>query len=95
MDIIVRADIEHILDNIISVCVLHELQGLLHDTVHQVGSGFTHRRVQTSLDNAATMAMTCDVPDACSNGIKHKLGVLWSKLQEDALDDVVAVTVNA
>ena len=40
------------------------------------------------------MTMTGDVTNTGSNSIKDKLGVFWSKLEKDSLDDMVAMTVN-
>lgn len=95
VDILIAADVENILDDVISVGVLHEFQTLLDDAMDQMRSRVAGRRVEASLDDTASVTMTGDIPNTRSDGIKDKLGVLVSEFEEDTLDHVVSVAVDA
>ena len=95
VDVFVSTDVQDVLDDVVSVGILHEWDGTLHNAAYQVCPGLARRRVETPLNDTTSMAVPGYVPNTGSNGVKDKLRVLRAKFQQDTLDDVVAVTVNA
>mmetsp|Transcript_3750 Transcript_3750/g.6632 ORF Transcript_3750/g.6632 Transcript_3750/m.6632 type:complete len:342 (-) Transcript_3750:1825-2850(-) len=95
VDLVVAADVEDILDDVVAVGVLHKLEGLLNDTTHQVGPSGGVAGVETALDHAAPVAVASDVLDTGGDRIEDKLGVLVWKFEQNALDRVVAMRVDA
>lgn len=95
VDILVTADIQNVLDNIITVRILHEFKRLLNNSTNEVRPRLRGRGIEATLNDATTMAMASDIADAVGNSVKHKPGVSMSKLEENTLDDVVAVAINA
>mmetsp|Transcript_17641 Transcript_17641/g.36535 ORF Transcript_17641/g.36535 Transcript_17641/m.36535 type:complete len:441 (-) Transcript_17641:1913-3235(-) len=95
VDIFIGADIQDILDNIVSVSILHKFECLFHNTVHQVRACFTGRGIQATLNDTATVTMTSHITDTVRHGIKDKLGILGTQLEDDALNDMVSMTINA
>lgn len=58
-------------------------------------AGLVGRGVQTALDHAASVTVSSDVTDAGCYSVKDELCVLGTQFEQDALDNVVSVTVDA
>jgi hypothetical protein len=95
VNVIVRADIQNILNDVVSIRVLHELQRLVHDTTHQVGTSWTYWRVQTALDNAASVSVAGDITNTFSDSIEDEFCMLVTQLQKDPLNYMISVAINA
>mmetsp|Transcript_2344 Transcript_2344/g.5154 ORF Transcript_2344/g.5154 Transcript_2344/m.5154 type:complete len:208 (+) Transcript_2344:450-1073(+) len=93
--LVVAAYVEHVLHDIVSVRVLHQLQALLDDAVDEVRPRGRVARVETPLDHAAAVPVPSNVLDGRGHSVEYKLGPLIRKFQEYPLDGVVAVRVDA
>lgn len=81
MYIFIRAHIKDVLNDVVSVSILHELQRLSDDAKDQMRPCRARRRIEATLNDAATVAMACDITNALGNSIKHKLGMFVTELQ--------------
>lgn len=73
MHIFVRTDVENILYNVVSVCILHQLQRLIHDAKDEMRTGLARWRIETTLNHTATVTVTSNVTDTLGYSIKDKL----------------------
>jgi hypothetical protein len=95
MNIGILADIQNVLDDIVPVCILHEIQRFLDDTMDKMGSGLTWRGVQAPLNHAASVAVSSNIANAGSNCREDKRCMPVIKFEENPLDHVIAVTIDA
>mmetsp|Transcript_10147 Transcript_10147/g.20776 ORF Transcript_10147/g.20776 Transcript_10147/m.20776 type:complete len:331 (-) Transcript_10147:1356-2348(-) len=93
--LLVAANVEDVLNDVVTVSVLHELKGLLDNLGNEVAPGGALGGVKAPLDDATAVAVPCDLPNAGSHGIEDEPGVLVGKTLKDTLDDVVAIGVDA
>jgi hypothetical protein len=56
MDILIRADVKNVLHNIVTICILHELERLVHNTTDKV--------VQVVLDDTSCMPVASNITNA-------------------------------
>mmetsp|Transcript_24607 Transcript_24607/g.37098 ORF Transcript_24607/g.37098 Transcript_24607/m.37098 type:complete len:436 (+) Transcript_24607:1012-2319(+) len=94
MYFIITAYVQHVLNNVVTISILHQLKGLLNNPCHKVSTCCAVTRIETALDHAASVTVTSHIFDTSSNSIKDKLSVLIRKLEKNALDGVIAMTVN-
>lgn len=88
VDLVVPAHVQHVLNDVVAVGILHQLEGLLDDTRHQVRPGGAMTRVEAALDDAAAVAMARYVLDARGDGVEDELGVLVRKLEQNPLNRI-------
>ena len=95
VNVAVRTDVKDILNDIVAIGILHELQRLFNDAMHQMSSCFAERRVQAALDHTASVTVTSHITDTRSNRVKDKLGMLVAELEQDTLNDMIAMAIDA
>mmetsp|Transcript_21369 Transcript_21369/g.46289 ORF Transcript_21369/g.46289 Transcript_21369/m.46289 type:complete len:265 (-) Transcript_21369:2064-2858(-) len=95
MHLIIPTNIQHVLNHVVSICILHQLQTLLNYPRHQMRPSHTVTRVKTTLDNTTSVTMTSHILNTGCNGIEDELSVLIGKLEQDTLNSVVTMAINA
>lgn len=86
-------EIKDVLHDVVAEWVLHQNVGIVGDLSDQPSLLLTRGMIDTTLENAATVAMGADINAVSSDRVKDELRVNRSELVETLLDDVVTVEV--
>lgn len=95
MDMIISTDIEYVLYDVVPVCILHQFQRFVDNALHQMRASLTGRRIQTTLNDTASMSMSGHISYTGRNSIKNKLGMIIWQFEQNSLNDMIAMAVNA
>mmetsp|Transcript_14878 Transcript_14878/g.21124 ORF Transcript_14878/g.21124 Transcript_14878/m.21124 type:complete len:649 (-) Transcript_14878:710-2656(-) len=94
MNFIVPTYVQNVLHNVVTISILHQLEGLLNNPCYEVRTCSAVTRIETALDYTTSMTVTSHIFDTGSNCIKYELRVLIRKFEKNTLDGVITMTVD-
>lgn len=83
----------NILHDIISECILHELQGVGRNLLDQLNLLIARGMIDASLENTTSVTVSSNGNTMLSNRVKDELSIFRSQLVKTLLDDVVSVKI--
>lgn len=91
--VLLNAEVEDVLNNVISEGILDEGQGASSDLRDQLSLLCIGCIVNAALEDATSMTVRSNIDAVASDSIIYKLVALMSELVKTALDDMVSVEI--
>lgn len=86
-------EINDVLDNVVAKRVLDQNSGIIGDAFNQPELLVARGMIDTTLKNAAAMAVGSNFDAVVSDGIENELGIFRAQLVQTLLNDMVAIEI--